>query len=123
MQKDRKEYFRKYRQRFYVKKKAAIATAKWCKEHREKINQNKREWASIIRRLINSIKEGFSCADCEQYYPSQCMDFDHCIGKRKMWLGQRGSGLTIGMVMKEVAKCEIVCSNCHRIRTLLKQNK
>jgi predicted HNH restriction endonuclease len=32
-------------------------------------------------------------------------------------IGRSPSGKTIEQVLRELEKCELVCSNCHRIRT------
>lgn len=32
-----------------------------------------------------------------------------------------GRGLSIERVLAEIAKCDVVCSNCHRIRTHLSE--
>lgn len=56
-------------------------------------------------------------ADCLQIFPPPCMDFDHLEGTVK--LGSINKMLTASMeVLKaEIAKCELVCANCHRLRT------
>lgn len=47
------------------------------------------------------------------------MDFDHLDGHKKVAniavLVYRHQSLR--MVMEEIKKCEVVCSNCHRVRT------
>lgn len=46
------------------------------------------------------------------------MDFDHVRGEKKYNIGSMvGRGLSPKLIDEEVAKCELVCSNCHRIRT------
>jgi hypothetical protein len=66
-----------------------------------------------FREFVNKYKESRPCSDCGNYYPSYVMDFDHLrdktINVAKVW--DKSSFLA------EVEKCEIVCSNCHRIRT------
>lgn len=57
------------------------------------------------------------CMDCGGMFPPECMDWDHRPGEQKT--GSLG-GLYIASrakVMAEIAKCDLVCSNCHRIRT------
>lgn len=55
------------------------------------------------------------CADCGGSFPPVCMDFDH-RGDKKFNLGQYGKR-SIETLMAEIAKCDVVCANCHRIRT------
>lgn len=58
------------------------------------------------------------CADCGNQYPPHAMDFDHLPGAVKFGnVGTLVSRVGAGRVMEEVAKCEVVCAVCHRIRT------
>ena len=75
----------------------------------------------IMRNYLISLKDK-PCTDCGKKYPSYVMDFDHREGEKKehdiarMIVG----GWSMQNVKREVEKCEIVCSNCHRIRTHLR---
>lgn len=59
------------------------------------------------------------CADCERRYPPEVMHFDHLPGFQK----ERGisymmsHGYPLCLIRAEVAKCELVCGNCHAVRT------
>ena len=62
------------------------------------------------------------CADCEQTYPFYVMDFDHRPGENKKfkiaaWLARNAAKTDWSEVEAEIAKCDVVCANCHRIRT------
>ena len=61
------------------------------------------------------------CADCGQRYPSYVMDFDHVRGVKRFNIGAPGRR-TAGVVAVEIAKCDVICANCHRIRTHSKNN-
>lgn len=69
-----------------------------------------------MRQILYKIKEENPCADCGINYPYYVMDFDHVSGVK---LGEvnRLVYKAQATLMAEVAKCEVVCSNCHRIRT------
>ena len=54
--------------------------------------------------------------DCKGSFPPECMDFDHVRGEKNFTIG-RGYKMSIPKVKKEIDKCDVVCSNCHRIRT------
>lgn len=59
------------------------------------------------------------CADCNTLYPAVCMDFDHLPNHQKFFtIMSHYSGAKWSKVLQEVRKCEVVCANCHRIRTL-----
>ena len=65
-----------------------------------------------LRKLKSS-----PCADCGGEFPYYVMDFDHRDRSMKKFT----IGLMLhegwGRIREEVAKCDIVCANCHRIRT------
>ena len=59
------------------------------------------------------------CQDCGKKYPHYVMDFDHREGEKKLLEVARmvAGGWSLKKIMKEIKKCDIVCSNCHRLRT------
>lgn len=67
------------------------------------------------QQLLNQLKD-VPCKDCGQRFPPYCMDFDHVRGEKFKDLSDIKSH-ALQVIMDEVAKCEIVCANCHRIRT------
>ena len=58
--------------------------------------------------------------DCGERFPSECMDFDHVRGSKLHRVSHMWS-MSDEKFSTEIAKCELVCSNCHRTRT--KQRK
>ena len=72
-----------------------------------------------IRRaeLIN-FKLERGCMDCGYNKHGAALDFDHRPGTEKLFMIMR-DGLTRSpqALWDEVAKCDVVCANCHRIRT------
>jgi len=77
-----------------------------------------KERHSQIKALVNSYKDK-PCADCGDEFPLYVMDFDHRPGEEKI------AGISslvqfrvsIETLLKEIGKCDVVCANCHRIRT------
>lgn len=66
--------------------------------------------------------------DCGGYYPPEAMDFDHRDPATKktsvgLMVGGGGPGKTYGRgeILEEILKCDVVCSNCHRIRTRVRR--
>ncbi len=55
------------------------------------------------------------CADCGRSYNPWVMDFDHRNPSEK--LGNIAHLYHEKRILEEVAKCDVVCSNCHRERT------
>lgn len=51
------------------------------------------------------------------------MDFDHLPQYEKLFnIGSPSNWTSLYRVKQEIAKCEVVCSNCHRIRTWERKN-
>jgi hypothetical protein len=59
------------------------------------------------------------CADCGLRYKPHQMDFDHRDPGTKSFnvMAGRAMLMSTAKVLSEVAKCDIVCANCHRVRT------
>lgn len=93
---------------------------KWSKANPEWWLQRKAENVQLVREAKNK-----PCADCGQSYPFYVMDFDHRESEAK--------GFNLSMVMKrsysrdrllaEIAKCDVVCANCHRERTAKREGR
>lgn len=57
------------------------------------------------------------CLDCGGKFPAFVMDFDHRYGVKKLFKIAAARMRKKSVVEAEIAKCDLVCSNCHRIRT------
>ncbi|HEB41821.1 MAG TPA: hypothetical protein ENI08_02250 [Candidatus Dependentiae bacterium] len=104
----RSEYHKKYmREVWYPKNK---------ERHWKLIKARKYQ----ISEYINNIKKEAQCADCgvrNKEHP-EIFDFDHLGDDKDFCIGTAKSiGYGIEKIEDEIKKCEIVCSNCHRIRT------
>lgn len=106
----------------------------WCKEcqraysrqhyrdNKEKHNKRRyeahRRSREAIRLLIREIKQG-PCLDCGVSYPYYVMQLDHRPGAKKMFnISDSVSRVrSKEMILKEIAKCDLVCANCHAERT------
>lgn len=67
------------------------------------------------RDFIQRVKS-VPCADCGASYPPYVMDFDHVSGKKIDKISDMTAS-SIEKIQAEIAKCEVVCANCHRERT------
>jgi hypothetical protein len=56
------------------------------------------------------------CLDCHGIFDTWQREFDHTRGTKKFNVT---SGFTrpIKELLKEIAKCDVVCANCHKSRT------
>lgn len=56
------------------------------------------------------------CCDCRIMYPFYVMEFDHREGK-EFNIGGSYSYMGMKAILREIAKCDVVCANCHRERS------
>lgn len=69
------------------------------------------------REAIFAAKQA-PCTDCGGTFPAECMDFDHIAERGPKLFGLSNSGTrTLKSVLAEIAKCDLICANCHRIRS------
>lgn len=60
--------------------------------------------------------------DCGQRHPPCVMDFDHVRGEKVAGISTtKMMGVSVAVLEEEIAKCDVVCSNCHRIRTFVRK--
>jgi len=89
--------------RHYLKNKVAI-----CKKNNERREKTKKWWKEY--------KSTLKCKTCGENHPA-CISFHHRDSSTKEEglsdaVCRRGWGKD--KIMKEIAKCDIICSNCHR---------
>jgi hypothetical protein len=86
-------------------------------EFRRKEAERLNSWRATRRQVIQEAKSK-PCADCHKPYPYYVMDFDH-VGEGKVAdiNALMRNGASLGCIMAEIAKCDVVCANCHRERT------
>ena len=83
--------------------------------------RNKREHARR-RQFINyeKLRRGF-CLDCN--LPADLtnlavFEFDHREPEHKLFAVGNCNGKPLAMLAAEMAKCDMLCANCHRLRTI-----
>lgn len=70
-----------------------------------------------IRRVLEEAKDQ-PCADCKNTFHFAAMQFDHVKGDKKFNIGGATAlSPSIKALKEEIAKCDIVCANCHSVRT------
>lgn len=68
------------------------------------------------KKRLAEIKQAGGCVDCGEKNPI-VLDFDHLKDKKYNISRMIHDGFSWKAIMKEVNKCEVVCANCHRLRT------
>ncbi len=98
------DYFKEHNRKYYLANKSKYLA-----------NNQKRR--AIRISLLSQIKNR-PCADCCGWFEPCQMDFDHRPGTNKVadiaWLKYK---VSISTLMAEIQKCDVVCANCHRLRT------
>ena len=89
---------------------------KWYEKNKEKQYSRIKQQQKKTRDEVREYKESNPCLDCKQYYPHYVMDFDHLEDKINN-VSRLASTGSRKQVWEEIEKCELVCANCHRIRT------
>jgi hypothetical protein len=92
----------------------------WIRHRKELLERSRRDGAKAYARIAAIIREkkDVPCADCKQRFPTCVMDFDHVRGNKSFTIGRAGaSKYCTRRVLAEIEKCDVVCANCHRMRT------
>jgi hypothetical protein len=92
------------------------------KNQKEKPKKRTAKEKREVQKMLGGLKEKSGCTDCKGSFPFYILDFDHAYGKKVANIGQMIDYFSIEDIMKEVSKCDIVCSNCHRERTYQRKN-
>jgi hypothetical protein len=79
--------------------------------------------AAVLRRKVRLERtrwlieffRGNPCVDCGESDPV-VLEFDH-LGEKSFDVGQGLADRNWQSVLDEIAKCQVVCANCHRRRT------
>ena len=132
----KKKQCKKCGQRRLIKffNKGLRGTHAWCQTCQRQYDSNR--WATLpkdekaaaiqkkilrqeeTRRVIEQHKSK-PCKDCGYSFPPYVMDFDHREPESKEFdissAFQRK--MSLERILDEIAKCDLVCANCHRIRT------
>lgn len=76
--------------------------------------------ASVLRNngLVRTLKHNKPCKDCRRKYPYYVMDYDHLDPSTKIAAVSTLNNYSISQkrILEEIAKCDLICSNCHRQR-------
>ena len=110
---------------FYIEAEARASARRGKKRKMPCRNCQKRyaaERRAPRQSLCDKIKLEAGCMDCglKPVY-AQVLEFDHRPGTdKKFHISDRMTTGTVEDLLAEIAKCDVVCANCHRIRTVEK---
>lgn len=76
------------------------------------------DWEKANYAWLRSLKDGQPCTDCGSVFHPAAMEWDHLPGQTKaMDVSNMVRRFSKESILKEIAKCELVCANCHAVRT------
>jgi hypothetical protein len=97
----RREYQREYMRRWYQANKAKHIAYVRARDRR-------------IEEWLKQYKLTLSCELCGENHPA-CLDFHHINPQEKKFtIGRQERYITLRSLQAEIAKCRVLCSNCHR---------
>jgi 5-methylcytosine-specific restriction endonuclease McrA len=80
------------------------------------LESRKQRWRHQARALLELRK--VPCTDCLQSFSPYSMEFDHRDpSSKRSDVMEMVSRAGMAAILREVAKCDVVCANCHRMRT------
>jgi len=90
-----------------------------CDGCRQAYNAYRQAYQRKRRAEVNEIKLAAGCMDCGYSEHAVALDFDHLPQYEKVMsiANMIANSRTRKSIETEMAKCEIVCANCHRVRT------
>ena len=105
------------------KKFAVEHYAKYGDAYRERARIRKRRMKRQRQDQLYAYLAGKSCLHCG-VSDIRVLGFDHINPSTKKFTIARGvcGAYAWDIILAEIAKCRILCSNCHRIRTAEQQN-
>ena len=88
---------------------------KWDKDNKEKNAEYRRKTRIKIRGWFDDYKKTLECEFCGYNECSEALDFHHKDGEDKNFNVSKGF-ILYGKeeILKEIEKCIVLCSNCHR---------
>jgi DNA-directed RNA polymerase subunit M/transcription elongation factor TFIIS len=106
----RRAYQREYMRKWYLDNKATHIA--YVRNRDRKIE----EW-------LKQYKLTLSCKSCGESHPA-CLEFHHINPKEKKFtIGRQERRISLRSLQEEIAKCRVLCANCHRKEHWLKRQR
>lgn len=98
---------------FYCKECIKKITLLNYNKNKEKWNETTRKNKKLQRQKINEYKNSLSCLKCNESR-NWLLDFHHIDPNKKDFQISQGERYGWEKIKKELEKCIVLCSNCHR---------
>ena len=103
---ERRAYFREYNKN-------------WYRRNRERLFEKRKQHVGELKGWLRKYKSQLCCTECGENHPS-CLQFHHLNREDKGFtIGSDIGGrryISRGRLEEEIAKCEVLCGNCHALR-------
>jgi hypothetical protein len=107
---------RRYAAYGYAKTKA------WRLANPKRVREYRKQYNALRREKLHEVKRNLGCHDCGIKDP-RVLDFHHRDPKQKHFTIGRKPNASRRKMRKEMAKCNVLCANCHRIVEYEKRRK
>lgn len=100
-----RERNRRYQREWYQKNK---------QRHIENVELYKQKYKQEVKTYVSSLKQA-GCSKCSEKHPA-CLEFHHLDPSQKEFeiSTAMANNLSLVRIKSEIAKCIILCANCHR---------
>lgn len=98
----------------------AASAARHYERNREVMIERAGTWRDALRERNKQIvreAKAVPCADCGLSFPAVCMDFDHAGAEKNGTIADLAHHVSTARLLAEIARCEVVCACCHRLRS------
>jgi hypothetical protein len=115
-EKNKDELNLKRKLRYYNNiEKEKLKSKFYYENNKEKLFLYRKLYFKKARQFVNRIKLKFGCKSCGYKQHAQALHFDH-INRNEKYRGISRLN-SFKRLKEEMRKCQILCSNCHAIKT------
>ena len=98
----------------YCKECNKVYQKKHYRRHKETYLEGARTRRRKVCEWLRDLKASLRCEECGESHPA-CLDFHHADPSEKtMSVAQATRYWSKERILKEIQKCKVWCSNCHR---------
>ena len=106
----RKEYLKRYQREYHRQE--------WYPAHNKERIQETKDRRTELQEWYTKYKATLHCENCGEWRP-ECLQFHHRDPRQKEfniseWIR---NGVSLETLRAEIAKCDVLCANCHAIET------
>lgn len=114
VQRDRREYFKKYERT--RKEQKTTYNRQYYQDNSMSMLEHARKRQGQTRDFVEQLKVGLSCKRCG-INDWRVLDFHHRDKQTKEFSIAKAtrSGYSRERILQEIAKCDVLCANCHRL--------